>query len=357
MDRGGGYFMASFLAGAVISACISKLTPIQVPHILPISLAILLSLPFITKSNRNLLYLCYASLFLLGYANSLRSSHTNNNQTAGTNKTIIMARQFLIEKASAAVSDPQDRAVLTALVTGDKRGLDPSTKMAYKNSGAMHILALSGLHIGIIYTMLEWALFFLGKSVFSRQLKIVVCTLLLLFYGAMTGFSPSVQRATIMAVTLKMLQLGNRKRGKWDALLLSATIILLFDPHSLLEIGFQLSFASVAGIIGIYPQIRKAALLWEGKWYGKFLNPIWNIMAISVACQITTAPLTLYYFKQLPFYFLITNIVALPLVPIIIYAFSFSTFFDRVPLVTEWLQTLAGHILQLMNYLINLIGG
>ena len=368
MGRGGGYFMLSFLAGAVVSACISNLTPIQVPHILPLSLATgftaLFTILFTTTRARNLLFACYAALFFIGYANMLRNSNGNGNsvstaisRTSASSKIIIRARQFLSAKVSSTISGPQEKAVLTALVTGDKSGLDSSTKMAYRNSGAMHMLALSGLHVGIIYALLEGLLFFLGKSILSRHLKIIICAAFLILYAGMTGFSPSVQRAAIMTVTLKLLQLSNRERGKWDAMLLSATIILLMDPAALMDIGFQLSYAAVFGIVAIYPEINRAAMIWRGKWYRKYINPVWNIMAISTACQISTAPFTLYYFNQLPFYFLLTNIIALPLVPMVIYSFSFAAFFGGLPVAGEWLQALPGHILKLMNYIINLIGG
>lgn len=368
MGRGGGYFMVSFLAGAVASACISGLTPIQVPSILPLSLATgftaLFTILFTTIRPRNLLLACYAALFFMGYANMLRNGNGNGSnistavsRTSASVKIIMMARQFLSAKVSSTISGPQEKAVLTALVTGDKSGLNSSTKMAYRNSGATHMLALSGLHVGIIYALLEGLLFFLGKSILSRHLKVIICAAFLILYAVMTGFSPSVQRATIMTVTLKLLQLSNRERGKWDAMLLSATIILLMDPAALMDIGFQLSYAAVFGIVAIYPEIKRAAMIWRGKWYGKYINPVWNIMAISTACQISTAPFTLYYFNELPFYFLLTNIIALPLVPMVIYSFSFAAFFGGLPVAGEWLQALPGHILKLMNYIINLIGG
>ena len=360
MGRGGGYFTVSFLAGAITAACIFSFTRIQVPFIWPILAAAICAALFtiasftgrLTKIKRHLLLLGYLALFFTGFSNMYRSTNSEKQPS----ETIIMARQFIENKISAAITNPQDRSVLTAMVTGNKSHLSSATKAAYKNSGAMHILALSGLHIGIIYTLLSGMLFFLNRTIFSRQIKLLICTACLFAYAAMTGFSPSVQRAAIMITTHKVLDWGGRKRGKWDVMLLSAAIIIILHPSQLTQAGFQLSYAAVFGIIAIYPTINIACVLWE-KWrFAKAANAVWSLMAISVSCQIATAPFSLYYFNSLPQPFLLTNLLVVPLVSITLYLVPATFFSEHIPVVGEWLQVLPGHILRLMNYLINLIG-
>ena len=367
MGCGGGYFTLSFLAGAITASCIFKFTGISVPVLLPISLAALLAVFFATITftshlqhlGKYLLLAGYLSFFFIGYSNMYRCNYTEEKYktSPNTSRTILRARQFIEEKIAAAVPQPRERAVLTALITGNRDHISNHVKTAYKNSGAMHVLALSGLHIGIIYSLLNAILFFLNRTFLSRQIKLLICTASIIAYGAMTGFSPSVQRASIMIVTHKILQIGGRKKGKWDVMMLSAAIIILINPFQLIEPGFQLSYAAVCGIIAIYPTINSAAKIWENWRYAKLANTVWSLMAISVSCQIATTPFTLYYFNSLPTYFLLTNLVALPLVSLTLYLVPLTFFSNYIPLVGEWLQVLPGHILRLMNYLINLIGG
>ncbi len=267
-----------------------------------------------------------------------------------------MARQFMENKIAAAIPHPQERAVLTALITGNRSLLSSHTKEAYKNAGAIHVLALSGLHIGIISGLLNCFLFLLDRTLFLRKIKLFICSLCLMAYALITGFSPSVQRATIMIITHKVIDMSRRKKGKWDVMLLSAAIIIILDPSQLLKPGFQLSYAAVFGIIAIFPAINSAAQLWKNCKFAKPANAIWSLLAISLACQIATAPLSLYYFNSLPFFFLLTNLVVLPLVSIILYMAAGTFFLEGIPIAGEGLQILTGHFLILMNYLIKLIG-
>ena len=360
MGRGGGYFIVSFLAGAITAACIFKIAGTSIPLVCPILLAAISAALFTIASctghlaqiKKHLLLLGYLAMFFTGFSNMYRCGKSDKHPS----ETTIRARQFIENKISASITHPQDRAVLTAMVTGDRSQINSATKEAYKNSGAMHILALSGLHIGIIYTLLNSLLFFLNRTIFSRQIKLLICAACLFAYAAMTGFSPSVQRAAIMIVTHKLLDWGGRKKGKWDVMLLSAAIIIILHPSQLMEPGFQLSYAAVFGIIAIYPTINSACGLWK-KWrFAKAANAVWSLMAISVSCQIATAPLSLYYFNSLPHPFPLTNILVIPLVSITLYLVPITFFSEYIPVVGEWLQVLPGHILRLMNYFINLIG-
>ncbi len=363
MERGGGYFSGSFIAGAIVAAAVSKITHAQIPYTVPLICSIALFPVFIFTLTtakgikRCTTIICFAIFFLCGYANMLRPENTRFDQEVLLEcKFIGSVQEFLNEKASSFISDPQDRAVLTALTSGNKSLLSRETKSAYSKSGAMHILALSGLHIGIIYTILSTLLFFLDKNILCRQIKIHICTAALFLYAAATGFSASVLRASIMITTWKIISLSNRKSGRWDAVLLSATIILLINPAQLLEIGFQLSYAAVAGIIAIFPYIKNASSVWSGYKFARYLNPVWNLMAISVACQIATAPLTLYYFTSLPQFFLLTNLIAIPFVSIVLYSFAVTCLTDNIPFLGDCSETLLKYALWVMNYIIKYIG-
>ena len=214
----------------------------------------------------------------------------------------------------------------------------------------MHILALSGLHIGIIYGLVNRLLFFLNFTYFSRQIKFIICSCMIFIYTAIGGFSASITRAAIMILVHQLLKIYRRSSGRWTSWLCSSNIILLFSPHSIKGIGFQLSFAATAGIIALYPTIKDA---YRGP---KALRRIWELAGVSVACQIATLPLVLYYFNTFPMYFLITNLIAIPLVTISIYTFTIAYITFKIPIIGEVTSSLAAFAIKMLNRIIEFIG-
>jgi competence protein ComEC len=210
-------------------------------------------------------------------------------------------------------------AIITALITGDKSALSTWTILAFRESGASHILALSGLHLGIIYGMIRICLSVLGNSPKIRVTKSIIAVLACGFYCIGTGASPSIVRALIFIIAGEAANILGRHRSIRQVLFTALMIQLVFNPADIREIGFQLSYAAMFGIAYIYPPLQR---LWSEEKHAslisKALRWLWNSMAISISCQLTTAPLALYYFGTYPEYFLLTNLIALPLVSIII---------------------------------------
>ncbi len=377
MGRGGAYLTAGFIAGSVAALCIRKLSCISISPVAIFSaetifaaamFVALLRYRHLFRShvrNRLPVFLCCAVLFMAGLLNMQRyngdycisdKNELRSKSNCKNNSYAAKIREAFLLNLSRIVEKPQDYAVAAALVIGEKRFLSHDTKEAYRNSGAMHILALSGLHIGIIYGLLNILLAFMNFHYFSRQLKFFICTILIFSYAAITGFSASVQRAAIMVTVWKVLALSGRKCGKWDVLLLSACIILLIEPGELENIGFQLSFAAVAGIIGLYPTLSGALEVIRQYQIYKFIKPLWNSLCISIACQITTAPLVWYHFHNFSFYFLITNIVAVPIATISLYAIVFSAITCNIPLIGDFLGIMAQLSIHALNFTIRYIG-
>jgi competence protein ComEC len=224
----------------------------------------------------------------------------------------------------------QQLAVLSALSLGYKNKLDEDIKHAYSNSGGMHVLAVSGLHVGIIYFIMAFLLKTIRKKKYGKYLATIIIILFLWFYAFLTGLSPSVFRASTMFTIIAIGSLFKRNTNIYNSLAASAFILLLVNPYFLTEIGFQLSYLAVIGIVYFHPKIYG----WI-TFKNILLDKAWSLTAVSLAAQIATAPISLYYFGQFPVYFLLTNFIVIPFASILIYGtilFLLFSFFNPAAL-------------------------
>ncbi len=366
MGRGGAYFLSGFIAGSVAAYCMKQLFGFAANPLFPLSAAtistilyiITLQSEFVHRRPRILVILPLLAFFLCGFANSSRSLSPYYRSSVqkefperinlGISENI---KSITIKKITGILESPKEIGVAIAFITGEKRDIPYELKEAYRQSGAMHVLALSGLHIGIIYAILNLIFSFLDIHICSRKIKFAICTLFIFIYAAVTGFGASVLRAAIMVTVWRLLSMSRRNGGRWSVLLLSACIILLINPNELTDIGFQLSFAAMAGIIGISPTLCESIKIFGKYGVCRFIRPVWNLLCISTACQIATAPLVLYYFDNFPFFFLITNIAAIPLVTLSLYLLVFSLITCNIPTIGD----LAGSIVQIAVKILNWI--
>lgn len=206
------------------------------------------------------------------------------------------------------ITGQRERAIASALVLGVTDGLDNELLDAYSATGSMHILAVSGLHISIIYFIVLWILSPLNKMRGGRWWVAFLSLAILWLYGFVTGLSPSVLRAVTMFSFLALARPWMRTTNVFNTLGVSAFLLLCVDPFLLFSVGFQLSYIAVLGIVYLYPRIL---LLWEPAH--TFLVEIWKLCAIAIAAQIATFPLGLLYFHQFPNYFLVSNLLVVPL--------------------------------------------
>jgi competence protein ComEC len=193
-------------------------------------------------------------------------------------------------------------AVAMGILLGDKSYLNLELKDAFSGAGAMHLLAVSGLHVGIFLLILQWIFKTFGQKL-PRWMRFVFILAILWLYAGITGFSPSVNRAVTMFSFVALGTLLGRRYNSMDGLLASAMILLAVNPYYLFDIGFQLSYLAMLGIFMFSPLIDRSLNI-QKKW----LKFIWSGTAVALAAQLTTFPLTLYYFHQFPNYFLITNL-------------------------------------------------
>ena len=204
-------------------------------------------------------------------------------------------------------------AVVNALILGQRTDISDDLLQSYAGAGAMHILAVSGLHIGIILLLL----LIIFKPLHSFEYgKIIASVLVILFlwsYAIIAGLSPSVVRAVTMFTALSIgLQL-NRPSNIYNTLVISMFFLLLFNPLYLFEIGFQLSYLAVFFIVWLQPKLYN---LWEPKLW--LLKKIWQLITVSVAAQVGVLPMSLFYFHQFPGLFFLTNLLIIPFLGVIL---------------------------------------
>ena len=202
-------------------------------------------------------------------------------------------------------------ALLKALLAGRREGLDRDTVAVFRAAGASHILALSGLHLGILYGMLHVLLRWMGRSRFAMAARSVIQVCLAAGYVVMTGASPSLVRAFLFILIHELSRhLPGRRMKPQNVFCAALTLQLAVSPAVVRSLGFQLSYLAMLGIITVFPRLEA--------WYpkGPRLDPvrrIWTATALTLSCQVFTAPLVWIRFHTFPKYFLLTNLAALPL--------------------------------------------
>ena len=204
--------------------------------------------------------------------------------------------------------------VVAAMSLGYRSHINDTLRQSYTTSGASHVLALSGLHLGIIYSILTYILMARRKRNVLTQ-AIIITTIWT--YAALVGMGPSVVRSAIMMSMMSICMLRQQGAISPNALATAAVTILAMSPLSITDIGFQMSFVAVAAILAINNLINDTALttLVPRK---RFWRWMWQMVIISVAAQTAVAPLSAMYFNSLPMYFVITNFVAIPLTTVIL---------------------------------------
>ncbi|MBN1199667.1 MAG: ComEC family competence protein [Bacteroidales bacterium] len=244
----------------------------------------------------------------------------------------------------------EEFAVASAILLGYTGDIGSDLRKGFAASGAMHILAVSGMHVGIIFLFLETLLAVLKRRKFGRLIKAFLMILMIWCYAMVTGLSPPVFRAALM---ISLIILGKTLRRKPDSLNVvggAMMTLLLLDPTLLLHLGFQFSFLAVFGILFLYKPLF--SLMPSRGWV---LTRVWGLMAVSIAAQIATFPMALYAFHQFPNYFLLTNMLVLPLASLVIYNGIGVLVLSPFPVFSALLAKTLSFIVWLLNTVIRFI--
>ncbi len=241
-------------------------------------------------------------------------------------------------------------SVLAALTLGVKDFLSDDITKSYSSSGAMHILAVSGLHVGIIYLILNSLLFFMDKNRLLRVLKAIVLIVFIWFFAFITGLSPSVRRAALMLTLIIIGQLSGRHPSIYNSIAVSAFLILLVNPLIILQVGFQLSYAAVISIVYFQPKLYRIFEI--NNW---LIDKVWALTTVSIAAQIGTFPISIYYFHKFPVYFFLSNLIVIPAAYLIISLAIALLLFNSVGFLSNFFAFLLKYVLLGLNFSTQLI--
>jgi competence protein ComEC len=259
--------------------------------------------------------------------------------------TAIRVRAYCDHLIKEYVHGEQQQSIASALVLGITEGLDPDLLKAYSGTGALHILAVSGLHVGIIYALLVLLLAPLKKSSVGQWVLAVISLLLLWLYAFVTGWSPSVLRAVTMFSFVAIAQPLQRRINIYNIMAVSAFVLLFYEPYFITSVGFQLSYLAVLGIVYLHPKLYPLytpASRWK--------DELWKLISVSIAAQAATFGISLLYFHQFPNFFLLANLIAIPLSFIVLVAGLALLAFSFIPWVAIALGWILKVSIQIMNF-------
>jgi len=259
-------------------------------------------------------------------------------------------RNKLIGLLDSGPIEKRELGVLAALVLGERDLLDPEVFKAFSAAGAMHVLAVSGLHVGLFYVVVLWLFNKVAGKRRWKWIRFVVVASALWFYAGVTGFSPSVSRAATMFTFIALGTSLNRPYSIYNSLAESAFILMVINPRILFEVGFQLSYLAVLGIV---LWARAFETIWNPP--NVLLDKSWQLICVSFAAQLATFPLGMLYFHQFPTYFLVSNLFVIPAATVLLYLTLAFFILSPIPIISGWMQYLLNILTYWLNELVALV--
>lgn len=261
-------------------------------------------------------------------------------------------RDKIIAKLRRSNFGEAQLGIIQALLLGQRNDILKETYDDYKNAGAVHILAISGLHIGIILLLLQFLLKPLERLAHGKTIKLLLLVLLLWGFAVLAGLSASVVRAVAMFSFVAYAQFLNRPTSTFNILALSMFFILLINPMFLFDVGFQMSYAAVFAIAWVYPILLK---LWSP---GNILSrKVWELTAVSIAAQLGVVPISLFYFHQFPGLFFVSNLLIIPFLGIVLGTGILVILLALLNLLPELLVNFYDFLIDTMNSIVGWVAG
>lgn len=239
-------------------------------------------------------------------------------------------RQRLVQKFKANIHNPDAAAVASTLILGYKADLSEDVLQAYTQTGTVHVLSVSGAHVAIVYVFISFLLGFLNGSRYGQWLKAILSIILIWAYALLTGFSPAVCRAAVMLSMIILGKAGYRYTNTANLLALSAFVLLLYDPLLITDVGFQLSYLAVSGLIMLQPIVYKLI-----DFKNKHVRKCWYYISAAIAAQVITFPLSAFYFHQFPLYFLLSNLFIIIPSEVVLFAGIISLLLPQWPFISK----------------------
>lgn len=295
-------------------------------------------------------YMQRKGIFFSGYVPKYGWQQISRCQLNPIRDKAYRIQQYFSQIFADAGMSGDEYSIITAILLGNDETMEPELKASYASAGVSHILCVSGMHVGVIFMILN---FMLQPLEYSKPLRLLKAMLLMLFiwiYACITGLSPSVTRAATMFSFVTIGGLLRRNTNIFHSLFASLFILLIINPLLIFEIGFQLSYAAVFGIVIFQPKLME---LWEPKH--KIVNYLWNLVTVSVAAQLATFPLSVYVFGQFPNYFLLANLSVISLSFVVVVSGVCVLAMSFIPIISSFTVWLLTHEIKLMNLIIQSI--
>jgi competence protein ComEC len=276
---------------------------------------------------------------------------TKTNQSVLSLRCVAeQIRENLLKIYRKQPIDENEFEILSALTLGYTRELDPETRRVFSSSGAIHVLSVSGQHVAIIFWVITLLFGFLKNRKSGRTVFMIISISALWFFAFITGLSPAVMRASAMFTIFVVGDSMHRNSNIYNSFTASAFIILLVNPNNLFDIGFQLSYIAVFGIVYLQPKLEKLITV-----KGKFIKFFWSLITVSIAAQVATFPVTTYYFGQFPTYFWLTNIFVIPAVMVLVPIGILLLFVSKIYILSYFISLLLNYMIKITYFLLKLI--
>jgi competence protein ComEC len=253
-------------------------------------------------------------------------------------------RNYLLRIISNSKIAGDEYAIGSALILGYEDDLSNQIISTFAATGALHVLSVSGLHVGIIFLVINFLLKFLGESKTARISALIISLIGLWIYALITGLSPSVWRAAAMFSLISIGKFYKKDVSTFNIVACSAFILLCINPFMITEVGFQLSYLAVIGIVSLHQKFYSLITV-----KNKVLDNVWSITSVSFAAQLVTFPLGLLYFHQFPNYFLFSNLIVIPLSTLILYGGILLLAVAKIPIAGAFIANLLNLLLWLLK--------
>ncbi|MCW3126244.1 MAG: hypothetical protein JWO03_1902 [Bacteroidetes bacterium] len=267
---------------------------------------------------------------------------------------IYQVRTYFLSLIKREVSGENELAVATAIMLGYRDYVTDDVIQAYAGSGVLHVLSVSGLHVAVLYFVLNILLGWMDRRRRLQIIKGVLVIIIMLFYAGITGLSPPVLRSVWMFSLITIAVLLDRDVSIYNVLAVSCLLLLLWDPYYITDVGFQLSYIAVVGIVYIYPMlfdlientnILRTKMGWINFSANWLMRWTWGLICVSIAAQIATFPISIFYFHQFPNYFLLSNLLVIPLS-------NFVLISGMLLFVTGWSERLLSYVGWVFDHLL-----
>lgn len=293
-------------------------------------------------------YLAFNQIYNQSYLRNKDFVQLNKNEENIFRAFAYSSQKYFNKILHQYVQTKNEIAVAQALLFGYDDDIDADVVKAYSNTGTLHVLAVSGMHVGLVFWLINLLLKYFDKRKYQRIIKVIISLSVIWVYSLICGLSPSILRASVMFSFVAVASAIKSSSNIYNTLAASALVLLLFDSNTLANVGFQLSFCAVIGIVALQKYFNEWFYFKKG-----FMEELWKIVSVSIAAQLATFPIGMLYFHQFPVYFPISNLVIIPITTLIIFIGIALILSASLASIFSWIPAILGLIMNKLIWLTN----